>query len=63
MSSFNRGGGRGGGGVSVGVGGGVIDRLRKGMGVTVINSLKKDCGQAQYRRYSILNTATFLCLL
>ena len=49
--------------MSVGVGGGVVDRLRKGMGVTVINSLKKDCGQAQYRRYSILNTAAFLCLL
>ena len=55
--------GEGGGGGSVGGGGGVIDRLRKGRGVTIINSLKKDCGQAQYRRYSILNTATFLCLL
>ena len=30
---------------------------------TILNSVKKDCGQAQYHWYSILNTATLLCLL
>ena len=28
-----------------------------------MNSLKKDCGQAKCRWYSVLNTATLLCLL